>query len=374
MKHYTKKVCILTSVHTPFDVRIFHKEARSLVKAGYDVTLIAQHDRNEVIDGIRIVALPNPSNRIQRMTRTAWQTYRVARKIEADIYHFHDPELILIGLLLKLHRKVVIYDVHEDVPQQNLTKPYIPLIFRKSISAMIAFLEAFSARHFDAVVTVTPFINERFLKLSAQAVNVNNYPLMSELHPWGNLWEGKEKAVLYVGDITRLRGAFAMVEAIGRTGYKLLLAGNFEPGIENELKQMPGWRSIEVLGFVNRNVVRAVAARSMAGLVLFLPAPNHINAQPNKMFEYMSAGLPVIASNFPLWREIIEGNNCGFCVDPLNPKEIASAIKRIIEYPTESEQMGRNGRRVVEEKYNWGIEEKKLLSIYQKQVIKSYAP
>jgi glycosyltransferase involved in cell wall biosynthesis len=366
LPHSNIKICILTSVHSPFDVRIFRKEAKSLVKAGYDVTLIAQHDGDEVIDDIKVVALPKPRNRLLRMTKTVWQTYRAARKIKADIYHFHDPELIPFGLLLKLQGKSVIYDVHEDVPQQNLSKPYIPVRFRKPISALIESLEAFSARRFDAVVTATPFINERFLKLGAQAVNVNNYPLLSELFTIKKRWDKKEEVVFYVGGISRIRGAFEMVEAIGKTGHGLLLAGTFESGIERELKKMPGWRRVEVLGFVDRDAVRNIATRAMGGLVLFHPEPNHINAQPNKLFEYMSAGLPVIASNFPLWRDMVEGNNCGLCVDPMNPTEIAGAIKRIIEYPNESEQMGRNGWKVVNEKYNWGIEEKKLLSVYQK--------
>ena len=155
-----------------------------------------------------------------------------------------------------------------------------------------------------------------------------------------------------------------MVEAIEKTKYRLLLAGDFEPGLEGQLKRLFGWRHVDALGFVDREGVRATMARSMAGMVLFHPEPNHIDAQPNKMFEYMSAGIPVIASNFPLWKEIVEGAECGICVDPLNLKEIAGAIQFIVEHPAEAKQMGKNGRRAVEERYNWGREEKKLLGSY----------
>jgi len=363
------KICILTSVHSPFDIRIFYKEAKSLESADYDVTLIARHDEDEIVDGIRLVPLPKPKNRLERMIRTVWLVYQKALEIDADIYHFHDPELMPIGLLLKRHGKKVIYDVHEDVPRQNLSKPYIPAVFRKPISLMIGALEAFSARRFDGVATATPFINRRFLKLGANAVNVNNYPRASELYTAENQWSKKEKAVCYVGGIAGIRGAFNMVKAIGKTKYRLLLAGNFESGLVDKLRQMPGWLNVEALGFVDREGVRAMIARSIAGMVLFHPEPNHIDAQPNKMFEYMSAGIPVIASNFPLWREILEGAECGICVDPLNPEDIAEAIQFIVEHPAEAEQMGKNGRKAVKERYNWGIEEKKLLQFYSKLIL-----
>ena len=368
MRSQRTKACILTSVHSPFDTRIFHKEAKSLTKAGYDVTLICQYDKNESVDRIRIVSFSRPRNRIERMTRTVWSVYQKALQIDADIYHFHDPELIPIGLLLKRHGKRVIYDVHEDVPRQNLSKPYLPVAFRRPISAMIGALETFSARLFDGVVTATPFINKRFLELAANAVNVNNYPLASEQYTAENQWKNKEKAVCYLGGIAGIRGAFEMVDAIGKTKYRLLLAGDIETEIENGLKQMPGWRQVDALGFVNRDGVRAMAGRSMAGLVLFHPEPNHIDAQPNKMFEYMSAGIPVISSNFLLWKEIVEGAECGICVDPLSPEAIAKAIQFIIEHPTEAEQMGKNGRRAVEERYNWRNEERKLLDLYQELI------
>ncbi len=360
------KVCILTSVHSPFDIRIFHKEAISLVKAGYNVILIAPHDKDEIVEGIRIIPLPKPKNRLKRMTKTVWQTYRKALEIDADIYHFHDPELIPIGLLLKRQGKRVIYDVHEDVPRQNLSKSYTPPVFRRPISRLIGTLEAFSARRFDGVVTATPFINRRFLELGANAINVNNYPIASELYTAKNHWKNKEKAVCYVGGISGIRGAFEMVEAIGKTKCRLLLACDFEPVLEGQLKRLFGWRHVDALGFVDREGVSATMARSIAGMVLFHPEPNHVAAQPNKMFEYMSAGIPVIASNFALWKEIVEGAECGICVDPLDPEEIAKAIQFLVEHPVEAEQMGKNGRRAVQERYNWDKEEKKLLGLYEK--------
>ena len=365
------KVCILTSVHPPFDVRIFHKEAKSLVKAGYDVTLIAQHDKEEIVDGIKIINLQKPHNRIERMTKTVWSAYRKAIQLDADIYHFHDPELIPAGMRLKRMGKTVIFDSHEDVPKQLLGKPYLNKPAKIILSRCIKLYEKYSCRRFDAIVTATPFIRDKFLKINPNTLDINNFPMIGELAIGHVDWRKKQNHVCYVGGIGTIRGIEEVVKAMSlvETPARLQLGGQFsEKATEARIATLPGWQKVDALGYLDRKAVSDVLARSMAGLVTFHPLPNHIDAQPNKMFEYMGAGLPVIASNFPLWRKIIEGNQCGLCVDPLNPSEIAKAIDYILTHPAEAQQMGKNGLRAVKEQYNWDIEEKKLLELYQRVI------
>ena len=147
------KVCILTSVHPPFDARIFHKEAKSLVKAGYDVTLI---------DGVKIINLQKPRNRSERMTKTVWSAYRKAVQLDADIYHFHDPELMPLATALKIIGCKVIYDIHEDLPRQILSKEWLPVVLRKPIAGFMSGLDWLAAKVFDAIVPATPKIASRF--------------------------------------------------------------------------------------------------------------------------------------------------------------------------------------------------------------------
>ncbi|QPM67310.1 glycosyltransferase family 4 protein [Atribacter laminatus] len=367
------KICHLTTVHPPFDTRIFHKEAKSLAKAGYSVTLIARHEKEELVDGIRIIPLKTPRNRIVRMTKTLLECYRKAIKVDADLYHFHDPELIIIGWLLKRRGKKVIYDVHEDVPRQIRTKEWIWKPVRVMIAKVTGFLEKTFSHRFDGVICATPSIAENFEHLRGRVDVVHNYPLLGELfRSDGNSDERKNRSnsVVYVGGITVNRGTKEMIQAIemipSSYNAKLLLGGKFVPSsLEDAAKKMPGWNQVEYLGWLNRTQVGDTLAKARVGMVLFHPAPNHINAQPNKMFEYMSAGLPVIASHFPLWKEIIEGNQCGLTVDPQNPKEIASAIQFIFDNQKEAGEMGDRGRKAVETKYNWLGEEKKLLEAYR---------
>lgn len=360
------KVVHITSVHPAFDIRIFHKECKTLTEFGYEVVLVVQYEQDEKHDRIRIRALPKPRNRIERMVSTTWQGYQLAIQENAQVYHFHDPELIPVGLLLKAQGKKVIYDVHEDVPRDIVSKTWIPKYFRQIIAGIFEKLEDFAARYYDAIVTATPFILGRFLKLNCNAVNINNYPILDELYLSNVDWNKKERAVCYVGGITDIRGIFEMVEAIGHTEAKLLLAGQFSSPVQRaKAATMPGWAKVQELGQLNRIEVAQTLQRVMAGLVVFYPMDCHINAQPNKMFEYMSAGIPVIASNFPLWQEIIEGNECGICVEPLNPTAIAQAIQWIIDHPDEAKRMGENGRKAVEKKYNWETEAVSLLNLYK---------
>lgn len=369
------RIAHLTSVHSSFDIRIFHKECKTLAQVGYEVVLLAPNSCDEVVDGVQVRAVSRPKNRRERMVKTVWEVFQKAINEDAEVYHFHDPELIPVGLLLKLKGKRVIYDVHETVPEDILGKTWIAPALRKSVAWSVRHLENYAANRFDAVVAATPFICDRFLKLGCRAVNVNNYPILSELYLHDVDWFQKERAVGYVGGINKIRGIFEIVEAIDQTNAKLLLAGQFsELEQRDQVAAMPGWTHVEELGQLNRKEVAQTLAKVMAGLVLFHPTPYHVTAQPNKMFEYMSAGIPVIASNFSLWKEIIEGNQCGICVDPMNPPAIAQAIQWIVEHPEEAKRMGENGRKAVEKEYNWEIESVSLLNLYESFLSKSTKP
>lgn len=375
------RICHLSSAHVDLDVRIFFKECVSLAKAGYDVHMVISAgeaaEQKAASRDVKLHRLKPASNRFDRMLLQAWRCFRVARRVDAQLYHFHDPELIPWGMLLALSGKKVVYDVHEDVPKQIRSKRWIPRLLRVPMSAAVAILEWVGAKLFFSVATATPYIRDRFRRITPNAIDINNFPLPGEFDARPIDWPGKRGHVAYVGNITRIRGIQEVVEAMGliQSGTRLQLAGEFsEPDFERGVKQLQGWKNVDELGLLARAQVSEVLSRSIAGIVTFRPEPNHVDAQPNKMFEYMSAGVPVIASNFPLWREIIEGARCGICVDPLNPREVAQAIDYLAAHPAEAEQMGRNGQRAVAERYNWTIEEGKLLRFYGQLLANTSVP
>ncbi len=360
------KVCHFTSVHQADDTRIFIKECSSLAKAGYQTFLVATGCRDDVKNGVRIIGVPAvDGGRIRRFTLTAWRTYQSAKRLNADIYHFHDPELLPHGLLLKKQGKKVIYDVHEDVPEDILTKDWIPEFVKKVIARSFEWFENWTVKRMDYVIAATPFIYRRFLKEGCPVENVNNYPVRDELLLSHEEVKSKMKTVCYVGAIDKHRGIFEMVNAISRTDADLMLAGKFSSNsLREETAKMSGWSQVKELGQLSRQEVAQLLSASVAGLVIFRHGPNYTHSLPNKIFEYMSASLPVIVSNFPLWKDIVEKNKCGICVNPLDVDEIADAMKWLMDHPEEASVMGECGRKAVVEQFNWERESKKILAVY----------
>ena len=366
------KICHMTSVHSAVDPRIFHKECRSLAKAGFQVTVIGPHLGDAVTDAIRIKAIEKDRARLTRMTRTVWRLYTKACAQDADVYHFHDPELIPVGLLLRVKGKRVIYDVHEDLPKDILSKPYLPRWSRAPLSSLMNLVERLACRNFSGIVAVTPSIADRFRQINGRTIVVHNYPYTDELICDGASSECivRQPSVAYVGGIMIQRAIREMVSAMALLPQSLEvtldLAGPelLTQEESRDLRANFGWARVHHHGFIDQASTFRILRRARAGLVLFHPEPNHLESMPQKIFEYMGAGLPVIASDFSLWRQIIGGAGCGIFVDPTSPAEIARAIQHVLANPAEAEEMGRRGQAAVLDRFNWTSEARKLIGLY----------
>jgi glycosyltransferase involved in cell wall biosynthesis len=366
------KIVHLTSVHPPFDPRIF-KQCKCLVEAGYVVTLIVPCDCEEVADGVRIKAVPKPKGRVSRMTRTVWRIYREALRQDADLYHFHDPELIPAGLLLRARRKKVIYDVHENVPSQIRLKDWIPSVFRPGVGWAYHCLERQAAKQYSAIVTANEDISELVYEVSEHVVAIHNYARVEEFPADRHTEDSRFSSgvVIHSGGIDPRIPIHAIIRAMRlvpeRLGARLIVTsgGSDSEALFREVVQIPGWERVDYRGTIPRQEVMGLLGGAGVALVLYRRADNYLSIRSNRFFEAMAAGLPVITSNFPEWREAVEGIGCGLTVEPEDPEAIASAIAYLLTHPAQAAEMGKRGRQAVLDKFNWTKEKPKLLHLYQ---------
>lgn len=362
----TLKVVHLTSVHSALDSRIFKKECRSLARAGFDVTLVGPHPKDTVEEEVRILSVKKFPSRIARMTRTVWQVFQVARRLNADVYHFHDPELIPVALLLRKSGKNIVYDIHEDFPRDLLFKPYLPGWSKSLLSRLAESLERLACRHFSGLVSVTPSIAARLEKVNQRTVIVCNYPFPEELIGTNSApWETRSLAAAYVGTITPQRGISEMVRAMAclpdSLKATLEIAGDC---IYEGLERLDGWSRVRFHGALDQPDTYRLLRSVRVGIVCEHPIPTFLEAIPVKLFEYMGAGLPVIASDFPFWRKMLNGIDCAIFVDPLNVTKIATALEYLLTHPDEAKEMGRRGQTAVIERLNWNTQLPKLVGLY----------
>lgn len=364
----TLRIAHLTSVHPAQDVRIFHREAVTLARAGHDVSVVAPATADAVIAGVRIVAIPRPKNRRERVSRTLLQLYRAAIALHADVYHIHDPELLPVGILLKIRGHHVVYDAHEDYALQMRSKAWIPTSLRPLVSGAARIVERIAAAAFDAVVVATPPIGRSFPE--GRTWIVQNYPDPRELQLAASQpYEDRPDLAVYLGGLADVRGAREMVEAIGmvpeRLAVRLGLAGEFYPSsLRDELAELPGWARVDHFGTLPREGVDRLLADARVGIVVLRPLPNYVESYPTKLFEYMLAGMPVVVSNFALWRKMVVETKCGLAVDPSDPRQLADALTWLFEHREQAAEMGRRGRELVRERYSWEREAAKLLRLY----------
>lgn len=348
-------VCHMTDAHDPFDDRIYLKECISLKEAGYSVCIVGR-GKDCVREGVSIIGCGEPKGRIDRMLFFSKKVYKKAVSADCEIYHLHDPELLLYALGLKRLGKKVIFDSHEDVPAQILDKEWIPMLLRKMISGCYRLYETYVVKRIDAVVAATPHIGRQFEGRARKITVVNNYPRLDDIVFHTNSFEEREAIVCYAGGISEIRGEKVMIEAMRDLDGILVLAG------EHEKMQLGG---VKYLGQIDRNGINRLYGQAVAGLSLLLPAKNYINSLPIKMFEYMAAGLPFVASDFSLWSEIVNRHGCGFCIPVDDRERIEKAILFLLTNRKEAERMGKRGRKAVEDEYNWGIESIKLFRLYR---------
>ncbi|MFV5688864.1 glycosyltransferase [Flavobacterium sp. ZT3R25] len=365
------KVCYFTS-KSASDVRVFEKECTSLVKAGYEVYLVSPNAKEEIKNGVHIISVPyDKEGLLNRLFTLPKFLYKKALSIDADIYHFNDPASLPYGSKLKSKGKKVIFDSFEDHPTLFFEKKSLPYFIRYIISKIYTVYEYYHCKKFDGLILCYHWTQERLNKACKNNQLVFNFPILKE--DIVNREDVVGTSICYAGLFSRMWYIENILTALIQIDdIQFNLAGNpADVSYLNMLKSNAGWQKVNYLGQIEyREVYDKVYSKSNIAMALLDYIPlckgNVGNLSNNKFFEYMMAGLPVICTDFILWKEVVEKNGCGICVNPRNINEIVDAINYLLNNPDIALQMGKNGREAIFREYNWGTQSQKLLSVYEK--------
>lgn len=367
-------ICHMTSVHSRDDVRVFRKMCTSLAANNFKVYLVvADGLGNENLNQVEIIDVGIKKNRITRLISSGKQVYQKSLQLDCDLYHIHDPELIPFGLKLLKKGKKVIFDSHEDFPNQILEKKWIPYILRTLISYLVRIYYKVHMKQFSAVLTVTPHIVENLSQLGVKSMLITNYP---EIDSNINIdfdfqnYINRQNDFIYSGTVYESSQQSIILQSIDNIdNIQYTIVGSIEPYQLSNFQKYNSWKKVKYVTFVPKKEVYALYSKATIAACIFDYSPNLGYKKGSlgitKLFEYMQVGLPIICTDFELWKEqIVDKYQCGICVNPHDPKAVKKAIEYLISNKEEAYQMGQNGKRAVIEEFNWASQEKKLIDLY----------
>lgn len=338
-----------------------------MAELGYQVTLICPDAEEGIKNGVKVLSVESAgTSRIKRMVKTTKAVYQEALKLDADIYHFHDPELLRYGKKLSKKGKKVIYDSHEDVPADILDKEWLkPSWLRTFVSRIYNSYEKKIIKKLSAVISVTPPITAKFDH--PNATTVHNYPMLSNFQGLSRNVNNEKLKLIYSGGLTEVRGIKELILALELVNFEceLILAGkwNSEP-YRIECESLEGWKKVSFKGFITLEENYQLMSSCHVGLVNFMPIGNHLHSLPNKAFEYFACGLVVQMSDFKFWRNEF-GDNAKYH-NPKAPKDIAEKLTLLNKNISDLVKWGAQGKQFIVENRSWESQVEILDKLYQK--------
>ena len=364
------KVCHITIAHHRYDIRIFQKECRSLAEAGYDVTLLVNDELpDEIKDGVRIVSTGQvQTSRVKRIIQGQYRLFNRARSIQADIYHVHEAELLPLCRSLKKQAHVI-FDSHEFTVKQILIREYLTPTIRQVIAGGYAYLERKILPQLSAIIVPTTIHGENYFEqFGPKVVLINNYPTFEEMNLIDHHSDEHEGYACYLGLLNESRGIHQMIQAAALSKIPLYLGGATDTEETIALIQQMEQDGIgKYLGELTRQEVRETLESAAMGLSLLQDEGQYglLDNLPTKVYEYMQMGIPTILSDFPYVKQVLEIYPFGIAVNPAAPEEIARIMRYLMEHPEDARRMGQAGVQAVREVFNWEVEAKKLVALYE---------
>ena len=364
------RVVHLTSVHHPFDPRIFWKQASSLRAAGFDVYLVAQHTHAETVEGVRLVPLPPVKGRYRRVGLQR-RALTAARALQADLYHFHDPELIPLAWVLKRATGArIIYDMHEDYLGHGPVEGRLLRALERWCFTWVDHVVVANEAHAE-IVRDTP------VTCIANYVKPLDKPL--DLASPGTTPRSLEAVrLLYTGVMADPRGLAALLDLAGviirknlpwtidlvgvcyRAGDRRRAEARIEAeGLDRVLRRV-GWDA-----YVPWPAMQPSYQNAHVGLALWQPGRDHLSKIPTKFYEYLHYGLPILCSDFPRWRAFVEDHCCGAVVDPRDAEATVDRLEAWFNDPTHYARLAAAALDAAP-RYRWDVMGTRLVALYER--------
>lgn len=364
-----KNICFITTRHPRDDIRIFHKECKSLVENGYSINLFVSDGLGDnEVSGIKITDVGLVKKNIFASLIKCCRIFNAVKKGEFDAFHFHDPDFMFFALLLTYKQKKVFFDCHEDYFEQIRSKKQIPKFFRPFVLILFQLIVKLFTFRSAGIIGATEKVANPYFKFTNNIVTVKNFPILTEFCS-ERISMNKKFKVVYVGGISRERCALEMAKAIQHIDREIqfTMIGNIENlKLKESIRTIDTKNRIKILPSVGREEVIKALMNADLGLCFMWPVNGYEHALPTKIFEYMAVGIPFIGSNHEAIVNIVLETKSGLVSKTNCPADIAEKIKFLMSNPLERDKLGTNGRKAVLNGYNWGAEEKKLVSFYKK--------
>jgi hypothetical protein len=174
------RIAHITSSHTRLDNRIFFKQCCFLAKKNNVTLFVSDGLGNKKISNVLVVDLGLKFSRLKRFLILPFMMLKIIDITNYDVFHLHDPELLLIVPFIRGKRKIVIFDSHEDVIKQMLYKPYLNKLLLKIISTFYGVFQFIILKLVDGVVTSTPHIKNKLKKINSNSIDIKNYPTFND--------------------------------------------------------------------------------------------------------------------------------------------------------------------------------------------------
>jgi glycosyltransferase involved in cell wall biosynthesis len=357
-------IAVISTVHDTYDTRIFYKQIASLRRC-YRVIYFSPVAGAPEQDWI--VPLYKSSSKLGRL-RTHFSLIVRLQGVRADLYLLHDPELLPLGIVMSALGKKVVWDMHEDTYNDIFTKSYLAPVIRRLVAWVYLLMQSLAYRVLKGFILAEDLYGNYFVGSTKTRV-VHNYPLLDRLSEVGEVVK-QPNSLVYIGSIGTNRGVYQLLETVAKLraripAVRLILIGPFtDRALEEKVRRLIRERriegNVEIRGPVKNLEAYPIVARCMVGLALLLPEPNYTKSLPTKMFEYMALGLPVVVSDFPLWKGIVERDEAGFALDPRDTDAVAEKIHSILTDEGRYSTLSRNARKAAS-RYSWETESAALL-------------